>query len=463
MFKNKAFITVIITILFAIILPMIFSGYSAARRAEAEFVAQDYASAAKSFKTAAQLLVWRDDLWEKAAISFAKNGDFVKAIESFQHVSVYSETGWAWLGRSYIKLNEPDMAIAALKQGAQIYDSPNLYQLLALVYHQQKNWNAERSALENQIRLDEDNAYAHYRLGLVLTIVDPEHALSDLMRAASLNPESDSVVQALRSALNLSATQLDESQQMVTIGRALGLAQEWDLSIAAFEKAIAFNAENAEAWAWLGEAKQQKGEDGIAELDRALALDSTSVVIHGLRALYWNRKENYPQMLEEYLIAAEYDSANPLWQAEIGNVNVKLGDLVAALNAYQHAIELAPTDSTYWRLLASFCAENGVHLEDIGLPAAEKAAQLAPDDALALDVLGLAYFSSGRYSNAEKVLLDVVQRFPDHLSAHLHLAMNYLAQGNSAAAFDQLTYIQSVDVNGAYGEMAKQLLNQYFP
>jgi tetratricopeptide (TPR) repeat protein len=168
-------------------------------------------------------------------------------------------------------------------------------------------------------------------------------------------------------------------------------------------------------------------------------------------------------MLAEYLLAAEYEPTNPAWQAEIGNAYMKRGDLIAALAAYQHAIELAPDESTYWRLLAVFCAENGVYLEDVGLPAAQKAVDLAPEDPSALDALGWAYLSSGRYANAEQTLLDAIKRFPDHLSAHIHLSMTYLAQGNRAAAFDKLTYVQSTDPNGANGEMAGWLLKQYFP
>jgi hypothetical protein len=75
-----------------------------------------------------------------------------------------------------------------------------------------------------------------YRLGLLLTVLEPEQALTNLMLASSLDPETDHAVQTLRAALNLSATQPDASQQMVTIGRALGLVQEWDLAIAAFGK-----------------------------------------------------------------------------------------------------------------------------------------------------------------------------------------------------------------------------------
>ena len=464
MTTKKIIVPITLAILLAaIFLPVIFRGYFALNRAESEFTAQNYGSAAVSYKQAAQLLPWRDDLWEKAGIAAAKNGDENEAVNFFERAPTLSAEGWMWLGYSYYQLGDFPSSVNALEESLRLDPLPSAYNMLALIYRQQKNWAAEQDMLEKQIQLDGGSIYAYYRLGLLLTVMEPEQALTNLMLASSLDPEYDPAVQTLRAALNLSSTQPDASQKMVTIGRALGLVQEWDLSLAAFEKAIALDAENAEAWVWLGEAKQQTGGDGRAELDQALALDHTSVVVRALRGLYWNRQEKYPQMLAEYLQAAETEPSNPAWQAELGNAYIKNGDLIAALAAYKRATELAPNESTYWRLLAVFCAENVVYLDDVGLPAAQKAVDLAPDDPSALDALGWAYLSSGRYASAEQTLSDVVARFPNYLPAHIHLAQTYLAQGNRTAAFDKLSYVQSADPNGADGKTAKQLLNQYFP
>lgn len=470
---NKKFTVpvVIIVLLAAVFLPVVIMGHVALNRAESELAAQEYAHAAESFEQAAHLLFWRDDLWEKVGIAAALDKNPLQAIEYFDRTSTHTEQGWILLGYSYLSLGNWDSVITTSRLGLQYYDSSALYGLLASAYRQKHDLAAERDALENQLRLNAGDVYIYYRLGLLLTVMEPEQALTNLMLAASLDPEVDPAVQTLRAALNLSATQPDASQQMVTIGRALGLVQEWDLAISAFERATAIDQENAEAWAWLGEAKQQvggalgvsKGQSGLVELDRALALDHTSVVVRALRGLYWNRHEKYPQMLAEYLLAAEYEPTNPAWQAELGNAYIKRGDLLSALAAYQHATELAPNESTYWGLLAVFCAENGVYLEEVGLPAAQKAVEISPDDPTALDALGWMYLSSGRYASAEQVLLDAVKRFPDYLPAHIHLAMTYLTQGNRDAAFATLTFVQNSNPNGASGEMARQLLKQYFP
>lgn len=450
-------------LLAAVFLSILFAGYSVINDAEAEYAAQNYSSAAQRYQQAARLLPWRSDLWEKAGISAYANGNFSDAVNFLTRAPELSEQGWAALANSYAGTDDLPSALRAYQEGLQFYDSAYLYAGLAFIYREQKDWLAESNALKNQLRLDISDDYAHYRLGLLLMLLEPEQALSELTFASSLNPEVDSAAQTLRSALNLSAAQPDASQQMLTIGRALGLVQEWDLSIAAFEKAAQINAENAEAWAWLGEAKQQIGQDGSVELDRALSLDQTSSVIRALRALYWNRQEKYEQMLAEYLLAARYDPANPAWQASIGDAYSKLGDLAAALPAYQRATELAPNEATYWRLLAVFCAENDICVEDVGLPAAQKAARLAPQDPLALDALGWSYLSSRRYASAEQTLLDVIARFPEHFPAYIHLAMTYLAQGNRAAAFNLLTYVRDADQSGVYRAAAEQLLKQYFP
>ena len=454
---------VVFALIAALLVPVFYTGYSSVQRADNEFSAQNYTDASMHYQQAARLLPWRTDLLEKAGIAAYANRDYSSAIALLNRQSELTEQGWVALGNSYSNTNDMVSALRAYQDGLRFYDSAALYAGVAFIYRGQKDWPAERDALQNQLRLDISDAYTHYRLGLLLTFLSPEQALSELTLASSLDPETDSAVQTLTAALNLSSTQPDASEQMLTIGRALGLVQEWDLSLAAFEKAIEIDEKNAEAWAWLGEAKQQLGQDGSVELDRALTLDHLSVIVRALRGLHWNRLGKYEQMRAEYALAAEFEPTNPAWQVSLGDAHLKLGDLASALAAYQKATELSPTDANYWRLLANFCAENGINVEDIGLPAAQNAVRLTPDDPFALDALGWSYLSSGRYANAEKILLETIAAYPNHFPAYIHLAMTYLAQGNRPAAFNQLTYIRDADVGGKFAVLANELLKQYFP
>jgi len=454
---------IIAAVLAAILLPFVITGYSEISQAEVAYTGGDYARASELYVSATRHLPWRSDLWEKAGLAASKRDDFLNAIDLLKRAPNLSEEGWLALGYCYYLTGNMEAAKQAFEEGISFYPTSTLYSGLALVHRTQKNWLAERAALQGQLRTDVGNTYAHYRLGLLLTVLDSGRALTELKVASSLDPEFDPAVQTLRTALDLSATQPDPSQQMVTIGRALGLLQEWDLSLSAFETAVELSDKNAEAWAWLGEAKQQTGQDGRAELDKALMLDGRSAIVRGLRGLYWSRQGKYSQSLAEYLLAAGIEPENPAWQASIGEAQTNLGDLASALAAYQKATELAPNEPTYWRLLAILCVENNTWVEEVGLPAAQKAAELAPEDVAALDTLGWSYLLSGRYFTAEQTLLDALAYEPDYLPAHLHLAMTYLAQGNRDSAFNKLVYIRDTDPNGEAGKFASQLLEQYFP
>lgn len=441
---------------------MILGGYSSLDRAEQAEKEGTYAIAAESFAHAAKFLFWRGDLYERAGISAAKAGEFSAAADYFERGNDLSEQGWIWHCTAHIQLEDLSAAISICSQGVKRYESAALYSLLAYIYREEKDWEAERFALQNQTRLESSDAYAAYRLGMLLVLFSPDDALPELSRASTLNPEVDSAVQTLRAALAVSSQQNDPSMQKVIIGQAFGLVQDWELATAAFEFAIRMDENNAEAWAWLGEAKQQTGQDGRAELDQALSLDRNSVNVRALRGLYWSRKGKYEQMLAEYLLAAGIEPENPRWQASIGEAYAKLGDLVLALKSYQRAVELEPNSAEYLRLLAFFCAENTIQIEEIGLPAAQQAFALAPTDPAVLDTLGYVYLSTGRFANAELILMQALEIAPEFYSAHIHLALTHLAQGNRAAAFNLLTFVRDAQNAGGYADAARQLLDKYF-
>lgn len=452
-------LAVFIILSFVLILP----GFSSLQQAEAAWTDGSFNAAAEFYGRAARVLFWRGDLWEKAGISAARGDDYRAAISYFEKAQPQTEDGWVWLATSHLLLGDVEASIQSCRDGLEMYDSASLYSLLAFAYHAQKDWVAEKEALENQLRLGDGDAYAHYRLGLLLALEISDRAYDELNRASALNPEVDSAAQTLISALNVSATQEHASQKHVTVGRALGLVQDWELALLAFERAVDLDEKNAEAWAWLGEAKQQLGQSGSVELDKALSLNRTSVNVRALRGLYWSRLGKYEQMLAEYLLAAEFEPDNPRWQASIGEAYARLGNASSALVAYQRAVELAPEDALYLRLLAVFCADSGVYVEEVGLPAAEQALALAPNDPPTMDALGFLYLSTGRYASAEQILIQAIGLAPDYYPAHLHLAMTYLSQGDRSAAYNTLTFVRDADTSGVYAEAANQLLQSYFP
>jgi tetratricopeptide (TPR) repeat protein len=136
---------------------------------------------------------------------------------------------------------------------------------------------------------------------------------------------------------------------------------------------------------------------------------------------------------------------------------------VSALAFYRKAASLAPNNATYWRLLALFSADNGVQILDVGLPAARKAGELAPNDPQVLDTLGWSYAQAGLLYNAEQTLLKATSVAPDSALVHLHLAETYLRRGDQASALRELRLARQLDGNGPIGQLAGQLISRYFP
>jgi tetratricopeptide (TPR) repeat protein len=418
------------------------------------------------YEAAARWMFWRRDLWEQAGRSAFRGGDnsaAVRLLETALDRNSLSAPGWDELGQAHWARGDHARALATWQQAAQVYPaSPDLYDHLAMADHEIGNYALEEAALTQRLKLEED-ASARYRLGLLLASSDPDRALGELLAASVQDAQFDPAVQTMRTTINLASLEPSEAGRMLTIGRGLGLVSEWPLAARSFAQAVQADPRNAEAWAWLGEARQHLAQGGFDELEKALALDRNSTIVRALRGLYFTRLGDHTAALTEYLQAAQIEPDNPAWQASAGESYARTGDLIAALAAYRRAAELAPQEATYWRLLAGFCVHNDVQVLEVGLPAAKKSAELAPDDVQSLDVLGLAYTSAGLLFNAEETLKKAIELAPWYAPAHLHLAETYLRKGDSNAALSELNLARDLDPDGPTGQLAVQMLQQYFP
>jgi tetratricopeptide (TPR) repeat protein len=464
--RYLSIIGVLSLILAAIIGPVLYSGYNDLYSAQAALAGKNYNDAARLFESAATHLVWRNDLWEQAGLAVYRGGNNAEAIrllEIAHDKKSLSSQGWETLGIAYWNSNDHKTALTIWQGGSQADPSDVvLYDRLAMAYRENGDYASEQNVLVKRLSLASD-ANSRYELGMLLMLSDSNRALTELESASSMDPQFDSAVQTLRAAIAVSDTESDPANRLIAIGRGLGLVEEWGLAENAFEKAVGADGKNAEAWAWLGEARQHNGQDGSDDLNQALTINPNDAIVHALRGLYWKRQGNYRQALTEYLQAAQIEPDNPAWQASVGDSYTQTGDLVSALAAYHKATQLAPNDATYWRLLATFCSDNDLYVLDIGLPAAKQAAQLAPNDPQTLDVLGWSYSNAGLLYNAEQNLLHAIKLAPDLTIAHLHLAENYLRQGDNASALNELNLTVQLDQDGTSGQSAEQILKEYFP
>jgi len=460
---------VLLIVIGLILTPPLVTGYAQVGRAESAMKVNDISGAASSYERAARLLPWYPGLWEQAGQLRFKLGEFDRAmalLERARKSGSLSGSGWDILGLSYWKQSgDLGKAVEIWKTGTGHAPAYSLLDgRLALAYFEQGDFPAERSALERWVAAEgSEDARAHYRLGQLLAVSQPERALQEFLLASSLDPEFESAVETMRTTLNLASLETDEAGKLVVIGRGLGLVNEWPLAAEAFRQAVAADGENAEAWAWLGEAEQQLGQDGLPELDNALAFNRSDPVVRGLRGLYWMRQGRGDRALAEYRLAAEYDPENPARQVSIGDAYALHGDLQAALAAYRRATEMDPTDADLWRLLAQFSTRYNMQVEDVGLPAARKAVDLNGQDPQTLDALGWALALLERYDQAQEALEHAIELDPAFAPAHLHLGIIAMQTDAWESAADHLRKARDLDPDGLAGDQAQVLLNQYFP
>lgn len=445
--------------------PILLSGLVEVRRGYADREIGQHASAAEHLRHGAQRLPWRTDLWELAGIEALAAGRPEEAIPMLERAPVRGAEGQVALALAYMQTGNLDAARDAYEDALLKGATVEVYSGLATIYRMQADRLSERAALQNLLLFQPENAAAQYRLGLLLSGTDMDLALIHLQLAAQLDAEYRPVFETLRSALVLAGRESDPGRRYVTVGRALGLVEEWGLAATIFQQAVEADPSNGEAWAWLGEALWHRKDlgDPSEAMERALELAPGSVVVRGLRGLYWKRMNDEPKAIAEFEAAAALDPENPAWMISLGESRARLGDLVTALADYERAAQADPQNPVYWRMLAQFCGDYNINIADVGLPAAQKVVELVPGDTQGRDLLGWLQLLSGDVQAAKQTLLAVLEVEPNMALAHYHLALVYMQEGDNSAAARHLDLAIQFDPEGSAGTKAAQLKEQFFP
>ena len=338
----------------------------------------------ESLERAAQFQPWRVDLPVEAARYRLQAGDLERLTASLESPEVLAGFGgadWLLLGEQYLAVGELQQAEAAWRQGLQAGGAElELYDRLVSLYLQRGNYPAAVEVLRPTLALQPDEPLRAYRLGLVLSAIQPSEALVYLELAkqeAALAEPAENLQRAIRSA----ELQAEPAYTYLQAGTQLARLGEWVLAGEAFRQAASLRPDYAEAWALLAEARQQVGGDlpqARLDLERALSLKPDSALVNSLFSLYWERQDEIQKMIACLEAAAGSEPQNPAWQAEWGRALALDGNLQAAQERYQEAVRLAPREALYWRLLAEFSMRHAVNVGEIALPAAQQVLALQP-------------------------------------------------------------------------------------
>jgi len=469
-FVRNALIFIILLVL--ILVPRPAAGYLDIRQARwfdaaGNYAAGNYAAAAAAYASAAERLPWLPSLWEKAGDAYLNGKDYYLAEYAYELAAqrqALSPNGYLGWGDSALALGDAGFAVDLWNE--QIGKGMNPSTLLPRIAHGYQDlmlYSDEIQVWQKYLGYQPGDSAAHYRLGLLLATTSPAEALPELMQAVRIDASLDTSVESLRSALNIATISDDRAYELLVSGRALGALGKWELAAEGFRNATAVRADYAEAWAWLGEAKQQQGQDGSIEIKRALAFNPDSAMVESLYGLYLQRQKQPKQALVAIRKAAALEPGNPGWQMALGEAYEQTGDLVTALEYYQKATELSPNEPTFWRALAEFSLRNNLDLAGTGLPAARRLVELANNDWQSDDIAGQILMETDDMIGAEVLLRKANELDPTQAAPFLHLGLLYMQTGDPTAALSNLNQAKAFDPDGPVGWQASRLLEQYFP
>ena len=321
------------------------------------------------------------------------------------------------------------------------------------------DWVAAESTLRSLVELAPDDAQAAYQLGMALAPSSQDEAESFLARAAQ-NPEwaarADTVRQALGAYTSYSLTDAHTA-----LGIALVGLDEWPFAEHALGLALVANAVNPTARAYLGFVRDRQGRDGLPDIEAALAMNPNDPVIYYLMGLHWRQVQAQQKAYDAFTQAYWLDPNNPALAAEVGTSLQNQGDFSGAENWLRIAVELAPSDIQWRRLLAAFFADTGYALDAGGLEFIDETAQLAPDDPDVRASLGWAYNLTGDTSRAFEALSAAVGMDPSRPRSRYYFGVLLERRNDQQGAIELYLYAaQAAGPDSRFGALAARALRR---
>jgi tetratricopeptide (TPR) repeat protein len=298
---------------------------------------------------------------------------------------------------------------------------------------------------------DDTAAEAHRLLGRLLIGSDVAAASEHFRRSGDID---------MLAVLDAAQAEEDPARQSLLLGAAFLQRDELVLARRHFHHAVNLAPDEAEAYAYLAHVHDLMGETVQAKrlLEQALALDPESALVYYFRGTHEHLVGNLYRARDAMWEALLRDPENAAMRLEMAEIFLDLHDYAAAEEWYRGAVDAAPENLEFHLLLANFYTSSLYHVAEGGIPAAQAAVELAPEDARTHDLLGWAYHLAGRHEEAQRALLRSLGLDPDLASAHYHLGSLYLSVGQRGLARKHLQRASDLDTDGFLRKRAELLL-----
>lgn len=300
-----------------------------------------------------------------------------------------------------------------------------------------------------------------YQQGLQMAASDPIAALPYLEEVAFSDHSAADSARRIAQAIQAARLADDPAYTFTASGQALAAIGEWGLARNALLQAVQLAPDYAEAWAYLGEAQYQNGEDGYPALRQAIELNPNSLSAQLFNALYWQRQGDFNRANLHFYIAAQLEPESPAIQIQWGQNAMLAGDAVEARQHFEQAASLTPDDPQVWEALAQYSVESELFVEELGLPAALRLLQERPQDPQILTLVGRAYALLENAETARFYLQRAVDLGPSYAVGHLHLGIFLLSQQEQDSALVHLNTVLALAPGSPEAELASELIVQY--
>ncbi|NLE43564.1 MAG: tetratricopeptide repeat protein [Chloroflexi bacterium] len=315
-----------------------------------------------------------------------------------------------------------------------------------------RNWVGARVIYQRLIADDPSDSRAQERLGILLL----GRAEASQYLYAAHTELADQLIATLSGPGAASEPAYMFTQQSVI----LLAAREWPLAVRLLEHALELSPAYPDALVYLGYALDQMDREEEAErrLLEAVALAPESVVAHTMLGMHYRGTGRLREARAHFETAYDLDPTNAALCVEIGHTWAEEGRYAAAEIWYEEAVSLEPAASVFWSTLATFYVTNGIDVPNRGTAAASRYVELAPDDALAHDLLGWAQYQQGNFTAARAALERAITIDSELASAHFHLGqvMRELGAWVEVSALFQRAI--DLDTDGVYEQQVARTL-----
>jgi tetratricopeptide (TPR) repeat protein len=316
--------------------------------------------------------------------------------------------------------------------------------------------------LQRAILCDSHHQWSHYLLGLIAAGDGDPRALEWLRIAA--DGEDQALATNAREALEVLAEPTDRRDGASPDGSLAAAYLMYDLpslAIRELQRILEIYPSNQTARAYLGYALLSSGERDQAqqELRQASHSDPKNPVVLYFLGLVHRSQGYLRAAIWDFKRSLQLDPSNAAAYAQIADACTEIGQYGAAEEWYRAAVAVAPGEPGFQLLLAQFQVDV-VPKAGAGLEAAEQAVALNPNNPLAQDLLGWAYYLAGDPYKARETLESSLSLDSGFARAYYHLGVVCSELGDAKTG--QWAYQRAIDLDSE-GEYRRKASRELLP